>query len=298
MPSRQPSGYDRPSLQLRRAASPLNRVAFVVMRYRRLLPLVFVLVVAPLSGASLALQDGEALDYRVSWGIFFHAGEIAIRARAETDDGRPCTVINSTTSTRGVLSGLFRFKAQAESVIANDTGAMLIHTEASSGGHKKTSNSLVLDYSSHQAQFTDLVNPSNNQAVPLPPGEPPLDLITSLIQTRAWSLQPGDTRDINVTFENEIYQLTVHALRYEDITTPLGKFHTLVYEPRMEKTPPKGMFKRGSKVHVWITQNDQLHLPVMFEVEFSFGAGVATLVKYQPPASMASAAAPASTPRS
>jgi hypothetical protein len=263
------------------------------MRYWRLLPLAFVFLVAPLSGASLALQDGEALDYRVSWGIFFRAGEIAIRARAETDDGRPCTVINSTTSTRGVLSGLFRFKAHAESVIANDTGAMLIHTEASSGGRKKTSNSLVLDYSSRQAQFTDLVNPSNNQTISLPPGEPPLDLITSLIQTRAWSLQPGETRDINVTFENEIYQLTVHALRYEDITTPLGKFHTLVYEPRMEKTPPKGMFKRGSQVHVWIAQNDLRKLPVKFEVEFSFGTGVATLVNYTPPKPGAPTAPPA-----
>jgi hypothetical protein len=52
----------------------------------------------------------------------------------------------------------------------------------------------------------------------------------------------------------------------------------------MDKTPPKGMFKRGSAVRVWIAQNDPRRLPVKFEVELKFGSGVATLVAYQPPA--------------
>ena len=65
--------------------------------------------------------------------------------------------------------------------------------------------------------------------------------------------------------------------RYEDLETSFGRFHTLVLEPRMDKTPPKGMFKRGSSVRVWISQ-DERHLPVRFEVEFKMGTGVATLV--------------------
>ena len=60
----------------------------------------------------------------------------------------------------------------------------------------------------------------------------------------------------------------------------------------MEKTPPKGMFKRGSAVHVWISQDDQ-KLPVRFEVEFKFGAGVATLLHYEPPTDGSQSAAPA-----
>jgi len=125
-----------------------------------------------------------------------------------------------------------------------------------------------------------------------------MDLITSLIQTRAWGLKPGEQRDINVLFEKEIYQLTVHALRYEPVDGPLGTFNTLVLEPRMDKTPPKGMFKRGSQVHVWIAQDDDRHLPVKFEVEFAFGAGVATLIKYRPPDSVATTAPAPASPRS
>lgn len=84
-------------------------------------------------------------------------------------------------------------------------------------------------------------------------------------------------------FEEEPYVLTVHALRYETLRTSLGTFNTLVLEPRMEKTAPKGMFKRGSNVRVWISQ-DARRLPVRFEVEFRFGAGVSTLVQYTAPA--------------
>ncbi len=52
----------------------------------------------------------------------------------------------------------------------------------------------------------------------------------------------------------------------------LGTFMTQVLEPRMERTPPKGMFKRGSKVRVWISE-DARRLPVRFKVEFKFGSG-------------------------
>ena len=74
----------------------------------------------------------------------------------------------------------------------------------------------------------------------------------------------------------------VRAVRREKVKTPLGEYDTLVLEPRMEKTPPKGMFKRGANVRVWVSRDDA-RLPVRFQVEFKVGTGVATLVKYTPP---------------
>jgi hypothetical protein len=51
----------------------------------------------------------------------------------------------------------------------------------------------------------------------------------------------------------------------------MGFFKTVVLVPRMEKTPPIGMFKRGSTVRVWIETDDDRRLPVRFEVGFKFG---------------------------
>ncbi|MEO6005520.1 MAG: DUF3108 domain-containing protein [Opitutus sp.] len=232
-------------------------------------------------GAELPLHDGEQLTFRVAWGVFGNAGEIKIRATAETNDGAPFLGITTTTSTRGVLRRLFSFDAQAESIFDLRTNRMTVHTENSASNKKKTNISLEFDYAASSVRFTDFVNSTRNGSFPLPPGDPN-DLISSLVQTRTWDLKPGEKRDLNVLFDTEVYELTIYAVRYEKVKTPLGTFDTLVYEPRMEKTPPKGMFKRGSAVHVWISQ-DGHRLPVRFEVEFKFGAGVASLIHYEPP---------------
>lgn len=246
------------------------------------------------AAADLALQDGEQLNYRVAWGLFLHAGDISISARSEVRNGVPYTIVTSRTSTRGLLGKLFRFKAEAEAVFDERSGQMVFYTENSASKKKKTHTALVLDYATSTAKFTDFVNPEKSTTVEIP-GDSPADLIMTLVQTRTWNLKPKEKRDTDVTFGKDIYQLTVHALRYDKVRTPLGQFNTVVLEPRMEKTPPKGMFRRGSQVHVWIAQDDPRHLPVMFEVEFNFGAGIATLTEYTPPGGSANEADSAAT---
>ncbi len=248
---------------------------------RRLFLLFLPLASAFAAAEPLALKPGEELTYRVSWGLFNHAGEIRIFARNETNDQKPCTVVVTTTSTRGFLRGLYQFDARAESVFNNETGRMVVHTERSAAGKKPTDTLLTFDYATGIADYRDLVRPEKNQMVTLPAGDP-MDLITCLVQTRTWNLKPGDQRDVLVMFEEEPYELTFHAIGYENVSTPLGQFKTLVLEPRMERTAAKGMFKRGSNVRVWISQDEQ-HLPVKFEVEFKFGVGVSTLTKYLAP---------------
>ncbi len=250
---------------------------------RRLFFLCLLCAVPAQAATRLALGSGEAFTFRVSAAFFFNAGEIKISAKDETDDNQPCLLVVTTTSTRGMLRAFYPFDARADSVYNLRTGRMVIHTEKSSSGKKKpTDTMLTFDYEHHTADFRDLVRPEKSQLVTLPPGDP-MDLITSLVQARALTLKPGEKTDALVMFEEEPYELTFHAERYEKVTTSLGTFNTLVIQPRMERTAPKGMFKRGSTVRVWISQ-DERHLPVKFEVEFKFGSGVATLVDYQPPA--------------
>lgn len=254
------------------------------MMLLRIISLISLLVVTTFAAEpepQLALQDGEKLTFRVAWGIFGNAGEIQISAANETNDGKPFLGVTTTTATRGVLRRLFPFQAQAESIYDLQSKQLTVHTESSASNKKKTNMALEFDYEQSVMRFTDFMNSANNRAFSLPPGNPN-DLISSLVKTRHWDLKPGEKRDMNVLFEEELYELTIYALHYEKVKTPLGSFNTLVYEPRMEKTPPKGMFKRGSSVHVWISQDGQ-RLPVKFEVEFKFGAGVASLVRYEPP---------------
>jgi hypothetical protein len=260
---------------------------------RRLFLLCLLVVTPAFADQRLALGVGESFTFRVGFGIFSNAGEIKITAAPETDDQQPCILATTTTSTRGFVRTFYAFDARAESVYNLRTGHMLAHTERSTG-KKPTETMLTFDYDKRTADYRNLVHPEKNQVVPLPDGDP-MDLISSLVQARAWKLKPGDKIDALVMFEEEPYELTFHAEGYEQVKTSLGTFDTLVLVPKMEKTAPKGMFKRGSTVRVWISQ-DERHLPVKFEVEFKFGSGVATLVDYQPPTAPGAAPAAASNP--
>ncbi len=247
------------------------------------LPATFLLfATTTFAAAEPALQDGEALTFRVGWGLFYHAGEIKIAAEnAHVASAPPLLRVTTTTETKGLARALYKFEGSAEAMLDAASGRLLTNRENTKQPNKETSSAVTFDYARSTADYVSATNPEKNATIPVPSGDP-LDLIMSLVQTRLWDLKPGEQRDALVLFDNEFYDLTIHAERYEEVSTPLGTFNTLVLEPRMEKSPPKGMFKRGSAVRVWISQDAQ-RLPVKFQVEFKFGAGVATLIHYQPP---------------
>ena len=236
---------------------------------------------SPLVRAETALQAGEELTYSVRWAVLPGAGQIKIAATEQTTEGSPRLSITTQTETRGLARTLMAFQARSESIFDVPSGRLMALHESSVARAKRTDYSMSFDYGARRALFT-AKEPGEPRALDLPDGEP-ADLITTLMKTRLWDLAVGESRDVLVSFHDDFYVLTVHAVRIEHVKTPLGEFETLVLEPRMEKTPPKGMFKRGANVRVWVSRSDA-RLPVRFQVDFKVGTGVATLVKYTPPA--------------
>jgi hypothetical protein len=230
---------------------------------------------------ALALGQGETLTYRVGWGFIPLVGRITIAGTPVSDADRTVMRVVTTTATRGLVRGFFPFNARGESTFDAADGRLLATSESSSLRDHLTNTSVVFNYANGTAAYTDSVTPANSRIVPMPAGDPS-DLILGLVQTRSWRMKPGDQRDELVIFDDDFYRLTVRAAGYEDVNTPLGVFRSLVLVPRMEKDPPKGMFKRGSDVRVWISE-DERRLPVRFTVEFKFGRGTATLIDYRPP---------------
>lgn len=259
---------------------------------RFLLPL---LALAPLAApGEPALKPGEGLSYRVGWGVFTHAGDIRITATSTLPTEKvPRLLVTTTTATRGFARALYIFEARAESLYDPANGRLLTTTETSTSGDRESKFSTTFDYANKTAVYANSKN-TGPVTLTMPEGEPQ-DLIMSLVQTRRWNLKPGERQDALVIFGDDFYELTIYAERFEEVRTPLGTFNTLVLVPRMEKTPPKGMFKRGGAVRVWISQ-DERRLPVKFQVDFKFGAGVATLNGYQPPGASAGGAASVSAP--
>lgn len=248
--------------------------------------------------AGLPLRDGEKLTYRVSWAIVPGAGEIKIAGQHDTTlTGAPRLIVTTTTATRRLARMLLPFDAESKTVFDLQTGRMLSLQESSVQREKKSTHTVAFDYTGRQATYIAGNEPDKPRVLPIPGGDP-TDLMMGLLQTRSWNLKPGEKRDALILFDDDFYELTIHMARYEDVHTPLGVFKTVVLEPRMDKTAPKGMFKRGSSVRIWIAQ-DRHRLPVKFEVEFKIGTGTATLSAYEGPplAPLPATTADATNPR-
>jgi Protein of unknown function (DUF3108) len=245
---------------------------------------------------ALPLADGETLGYRVSWSIVPGAGEIKISAQQANTAPRPELVVTTTTATRRLARLLLPFDAEAKSVFDLSTGTLRSLTEHSQQREKRSEHRVDFDYATRQATYLSSRAPAQTRLLPIPAGDP-TDLIMGLLQTRSWDLKPGEKRDALVLFDDDFYELTIYMIRYEEVRTSLGTFPTIVLEPRMEKTPAKGMFKRGSSVRVWIAQNPE-RLPVKFEVEFKIGTGTATLESYTRPNPPSRTVAPLTSPAS
>jgi len=249
-----------------------------------------ILALAPRTHAAPAapVADGEQLIYGVSFAIIPGAGRITVTAHNSPDsEGRPFLRVITETETRGLARALLPFNARAESLYDSTTGHLVWFGESSSTRGKEANHSIDFDYVHHTAEYTDSEHDEPRTFDLPPPGEPS-DLINCLLLARTWNLVPGDTRDVLVFFEDDFYQLTIHALRYENVDSVMGTQRALLMEPRMDKVPPKGMFKRGQTVKVWIGQ-DPRRLPLQFEVQFKVGSGLATLNEYHPAAGAAGA---------
>ncbi len=230
----------------------------------------------------LALRDGEKFTYKVSWAFLPGAGEIKVAVERDPAFNEPRLRVVTTTATRGVARMILAFDARSESLFDPVSGRLVSLREWSQQRDKSNDHTVMFDYVKKQALYTE-AGVTQPRTLALPEGNP-MDLITQLVQTRSWTLQPGEKRDALVLFNDDFYDLTIHAARREEVKTALGTFQTIVLEPRMDRTAPKGMFKRGGSARVWIAYEDPRRLPVKFEVEFKVGRGVATLTSYEAPA--------------
>ncbi len=246
----------------------------------RLFLVLFVPSAVSLSAAPFtAVKDGEKFTYRVGFAIFSRAGEIVISG---ADAGKDVIHVTADTKSRGFVRGLYTFDNKAECAIDKVTGRLLSVHESGVDKDRKTDSDFVVDYEKRLATYTDRVRTERSREIPLPEGGDPIDLISALVQTREWNLKPGEKRDVVVQFTRELYAITITAQGYEEVRTPLGRYKTLVLVPTMEKDP-KGMFKKGGEIKVWISQ-DGSRLPVKMQLKLNFGAATLLLSEYQPPA--------------
>ena len=226
------------------------------------------------------MLPGESFTFRVAWGPLDKAGTIQVAAAAVADAGEPRTEVVVHTASSGLVRRFCPFEAEARSLFDPDDGRLLSTTATTRTRKKTIRSSITFDASAARATYVDLDDPARNRTLSLP-DTPPMDLVMMLVEARGWSLKPGDIRDVAVLFDNDLYSLTLHALRHERVRTDNGSREALLVTPRMDKNP-RGLFKRGGEIRVWLDRAAP-HLPVRCEVKTKAGTALALLTSYRSP---------------
>ena len=243
----------------------------------------------------VALRPGEAFTFQVGWGLFGDAGGIKVSATSETVGGKTQTKVTTHTQTQGLISVFYTFHGDVFADFDPLTGRLLDARAETMAGSTPTKMTVSFDYDHSQAHYVDPLHPARDAVLAMPSGQP-TDMITALIQARNWNLKVGDSHPALLLFDNEFYEMSITAKRTEKISTEKGKRDAVVLVPSMIG-PPKGMFKKGGAITVWIS-NDADRLPLKFEVAVKVGTATATLIHYQPPTPVAPKTATEPSPAS
>lgn len=255
------------------------------------LPLLALMLAGAGPASASPFRDGERMVFRVAWGMFSSAASVTISAEDEVVEGSPQMRVTTETQTRGFIRLVYPFESRMESYFDLHSGRLMEARATTSTPRKETEAEIAFDYSSGTASYIDHRDPERATTLELPPGLP-MDLITGLVNTRAWDIEVGEERPIVVLYDDEFYEVMVTAERIETINSARGREEALLLVPRMEHEP-KGIFRRGGQVRVWLSQ-DEKRLPLRLEVALSVGTAKAVLTEYWPPGSLTAHADPRS----
>jgi hypothetical protein len=249
-----------------------------VLRRFFILSFIFAMISGNAQSASpLAIQPGEKFTYRLAWGPFRQAASLEIVADIDPDSPARNTRITTHTATRGLIRAIYRFDGWGQ-FIYEPTGGRLLRAEAwTETAKKETKATMTLDYDAMKARYEDHLRPDRSLELEIPEAQA-FDFLTTLVQTRSWDIELGQELPVPVYFDDELYPLVISVIERTQIKTPLGRRDALLIMPSMP-VEPRGMFEDGGEIRVWIS-DDELRLPLKFEVKMPVGIGMALLTEH------------------
>ncbi|MFZ2948528.1 MAG: DUF3108 domain-containing protein [Desulfuromonadaceae bacterium] len=99
------------------------------------------------------------------------------------------------------------------------------------------------------------------------------DTLSSFFYFRSIPLQVGTSYYIDIYDCKRLWNTEVKVLRREEITTPLGRFKTIVIHPLLKS---EGIFSRTGDMFIWLTDDDR-RIPVQMKSKVIVGSITATL---------------------
>lgn len=207
-----------------------------------------------------AFNQGETLDYNVAWLRL--TGGTARMTIGPSGDTR--YRITSVARSSSGFSRIFRVHDQIETIVDRHDFSTLKYTK-----RLDEEGDTSLEVTTVEDGVATRVR-KKIKKTPVP--RPVYDPISVIYLLRTMELGVGKTFEFTLVADGKLYNVHARVIRKEVITTPAGKFNTLVVEPQMES----GGVEREEKLNIWYS-DDMRHLPVRIRTDVKFGSVTATL---------------------
>ena len=237
-----------------------------------LLPCVLArMLLAATSPPAAAASPGESLYYGIEWR-FIYAGNASVTLKRAPDHTETISV---HLQAAGLVSRLFTLNDTYYAQLNGDT--FCAHTTELNAieGRRRNHETATFEYDRGKVTWNenDMVKNITRSGETDLPAACVSDVVGGLYVLRAMQLQPGQSVQIPTSNGHKAANVHIEVQDREDVTTKLGKFHTI----RCEAGIFNGvLYRRNAHMSIWLT-DDARHLPVQFRIRMPFVIGTITL---------------------
>ncbi len=212
---------------------------------------------------NVAYKCGEKLKFRVHYGVI-DAGEcsLEIKTPQEKVGPRDCYHIVGLGKSLGAFNWFFKVEDRYETTIdAESLTPWIFLRRVDEGGYKINQNYSFNPYKNTVSTGKEVATvPDSIQ-----------DLLSAFYFARTFDytdIKVGDVFVVTIYLDEKIYPMAIKFAGRETISTRLGKFPCLKFQPQLVKGR---IFKDQEGMNLWVS-DDLNHIPIRLESELMIGS--------------------------
>lgn len=210
-----------------------------------------------------SFAQGETLDFNLAWmRITGGTARMTIAPNAANDV--PRFRITSVAKSSAGFSRIFKVRDEIETFVARSDFSTLRYVKRLDEEDDDIEEVTTVE----DGVATRVRKKVKKVRVPRPVFDP----MSVIYYLRMQTLAPGETHELTLIADGKVYDVHARVVRRETVTTPAGRFATVVVEPQMSS----GGVARDERLFIWYS-DDARHLPVRIRSEVKFGAVTASL---------------------
>lgn len=220
-----------------------------------------------------AFQDGEWLQFKVSYG-WFNATTATMEVRQDRLDGKELYHIIGKGRTTGLLDVFFKVRDNYESYVHPESiKPYKFIRKVNEGGYIKD-KAIYFDHEDLEAEVHNYKKDTvSKHAIK----ESTQDMVSALYHLREKvdikKLHEGDEFELNLFFDEDNFDFKTVYLREEKVDTKFGAINCLVFRPYVKAGR---VFEEKESVTIWISK-DENKIPIKIKAKLAVGSLVARL---------------------